>query len=215
MVDDADLIGNLAAAHNEHQGTVGIGNGLAHDVQLFLHQQAAVGGQEGGNAHGGGMGPVAGAECVVHKHLGQRRILLCKLHVVLGLALHKPDVFQQEHLSGLERGCHLLCLGANNVIRQGYGNAQKLLEPLLYHLEGILLLIAVLGAALVGAENHGSPLLQQVLNGGERLTDAAVVGNYALVVGGNVEIAAAKHLFALEICIEDGFLFVVHGETSV
>ena len=67
----------------------------------------------------------------------------------------------------------------------------------------------------MGAENHGSTLLQQVLNGGEGLADAAVVGDYALVVGGDVEIAAAEHLFALEICIEDGFLFVVHGETSV
>ena len=67
----------------------------------------------------------------------------------------------------------------------------------------------------MGAEDDGCALLQQVLDGRQRLADPAVIGDDALVIGGDVEITAAENLFAAQICIKDGFLFVVHGEASV
>ena len=39
-VDDADLVGDLGAAQNGHQGTLGFVQGLAHEGQLLFHQQA-------------------------------------------------------------------------------------------------------------------------------------------------------------------------------
>ena len=210
MVNDRDLVGDLAAAHDENQRTVGIGDGLAHHIQLLLHQKAGVSRQEGGHTHGGGVCAVAGAEGIVDKNFSQSGILFSQLHVVLGFAGNETDVFQQQHLTGLQLCGLFLCLGTYHIGSQLHIHFQQLRQPGLHHLQGVLFLIAVLGTALVGAEDHRRALFQQITDGGQRLDDAAVIGDDALIVGGYVEITAAKDLFALQLCVHNGFLLVVH-----
>src|SRR5699024_5514842 len=130
VVDDADLGGDLAAAQDGHQGSLGVGQSAAHDLQLLLDQEAADGGEVGGHAGGGGVGPVDGAEGVGDIDLRQGGHGLGQLRVVLGLALFKPGVLQQQDLAGLEGGGLGLGVGAHHVGGHDDVLAQQLAQAL-------------------------------------------------------------------------------------
>ena len=58
------LLRDLAAAQNGDQGTLGVVQGAADDLQLLLDKEAGHGGQVVGHTGGGGVGAVDGAEGV-------------------------------------------------------------------------------------------------------------------------------------------------------
>jgi len=67
----------------------------------------------------------------------------------------------------------------------------------------------------VGAGDDGRALLEQVLDGGQSRDDTLVAGDLAgLLVLGNVEVAAQQDLFAFDVDIVNGFLVVIHAESS-
>ena len=224
-----------------HEGTRGVIEGLAHDAQFLLDEQAGVGGQIGRDADGGGVGAVHGAEGVRHvdfRHVGKG---LGESGIVLGLALGEAEVLQQEDLAGLQRGGLGLGVltdgigGKDHFLSQqlaqtlGNGRQRQLLEGFLPLLAGNVGLVLALfdllfhiavegghGLAQVGAGNDGSALIEQIPEGGQRGDDALVAGDLAgLFVLRNVEVAADKHLLALDVNIIDGFLVVVHAVSSL
>ena len=67
VVDNADLIGNLCAAENSNEGTLGIFKSSTHYGDFLFNEVAANGGAEVvGNAFGGSMCSVSGTESVVY-----------------------------------------------------------------------------------------------------------------------------------------------------
>ena len=111
---------------------------------------------------------------------------------------------------------------------RGNGSQSQLLQGFLPLLTGdvlgilalldLLFHIAVEGGdrlAQVRAGNDGRPLLQQVLDGGQRRDDALVAGDGAgFLILGDVEIAAEQYLLALHIDVIDGLFVVVHLVSS-
>ena len=75
VVDDADLILDLRAAEDRDQRALGILERAAHELDLLLDQKAHGGGQELGDAAGGGVRAVRGAERVVHVEVGKGSVL--------------------------------------------------------------------------------------------------------------------------------------------
>src|SRR5699024_7597368 len=102
VVDDADLGRDLGAAQNGNQGTLGVGQSAAHDLQLLLDQEAGHGGQVSGHASGGGVSAVHGAEGVGHVQISHISQSLSELRIVLLLADVEAEVLQQHDLTGLE-----------------------------------------------------------------------------------------------------------------
>ena len=124
VVDHADLVGDLGTAQNGDQGTLGVIQGLAHELQLLLHQQTGDGGQVVGYALGGGVGTVGSAKGVEDKDVGQGSQLLGKFGVVLLLFEAEAQVLHQHDLAGLEGGALGLGVGAEHVLGQGHGHLQ-------------------------------------------------------------------------------------------
>ena len=163
---------------------------------------------------------------------------LGQLGIVLGLALFKAGVLQQQDLTGLEGGGLGLGIGAHHVLGHDDGSAQQLTEALGHGSQGQLLqgllpgllrsLLALFrlllgvglkgggGLAQVRAGDHGSVLVQQVLDGGQSRADALVVGDDAAAVlgQGHVEVTAQQDLLALDVYVPDSFFVVVHRNAS-
>ena len=180
-----------------------------------------------------------GTESVGHVDLGHGSQLLCEGGIVLGLALFKAGVFQQQDLTGLQgRGLSLSILthnvaGEDNFLSQqlcqtgGYGSQGQLLLLLapgsLGEFCGILTLFCLLfdpfvkirlGLSQVRAGNHRRALIQQIPNGGQSGHDALVTGDgTGLFVLRDIEIAAEKDLLALHVDVADGLFLVIHKQT--
>ena len=97
----------------------------------------------------------------------------------------KSGIFQQQDLAGLQGGGLGLGIGAHHVLRHDDRLAQQLAQAGGHRLQSQLGLDLALGLAQVGAGDHRSVLLQQILDGGQGGTDALVVGDDAAAVLGH------------------------------
>ena len=238
VVNDPDLGGHLGAAQNGHQRALGVGQRTANDLQLLLDQESGHRRQVVGHTSSRGVSTVDRAEGVGHIDLSQRGHSLGQGGVVLGLALFKAGVLQQEDLTGLE-GCGLgLGVRAYHIsshddlpaqqLAQAGGHRlqgelrQGLLPLLLREGGGILALLGLLlhiglkggvGLAHVRTGDNSGIVIQQILDGGQGGTDALVIrDNAAAILGhGDIEVAAEQDLLAGDVDILDCFLVVVHG----
>ena len=182
-----------------------------------------------------------GAESVGHIDLGHGSQLLRESGIVLGLALFKAGIFQQQDLTGLQgRGLSLGVLahnvaGEDNFLSQqlcqtdGYGSQGQLLLLLapgsLGEFCGILTLFCLLfdpfvkirlGLSQVRAGDHRRALVQQIADGGQSGHDALVTGDgTGLFVLRDIEIAAEKDLLALHVDVADGLFLVIHKQTPI
>ena len=210
VVDHVDLVGNLRAAQNGNERTGRVGKRLAHDGDLLLDQEAADGRQVVGNAGGGGMRAVRGAERVVDKdvrHVGKR---LGQRGIVLSLALLETHVLEQDRLARLYLSGELLRVLADNVLRELDLLAEQLGQALRDRRERILHVNLALRTAEVRAKDHSGIVVQQVLDGLERRADALVVGDVAVLVLRHVKVAAGNDLLAGYINILNAFFVVLH-----
>ncbi len=80
VIDDVDLAGDFGAADDGDEGLLRRFEGLAEVGDFLFHQQAGDGGlEEVGDALGGCVGAVRGAESVVDVDLGERGELLWRM----------------------------------------------------------------------------------------------------------------------------------------
>ena len=210
VVDDVDLVGNLRAAQDGNERTGRVGKRLAHDGDFLLDQEAADSRQVVGNAGSRGMRAVRGAECIVDKdvrHVGKR---LGQRGIVLGLALLETHVLEQDRLARLYLSGKLLRVLADNVLGQLDFLAEQLAQALCNRRERILHVDFALRTAEVRAEDHSGVVVQQVLDGLERRTDALVVGDVAVLVLRHIEVAAGNDLLAGYVDVLNAFLIVLH-----
>ena len=185
------------------------------------------------------MGPVHRAEGVGHVDIRQRGQFFGKCGVVLGLALFKPGVFQQQDLAGLQRGGLGLGILPHNVMGKGDLLAQQLGKTRRHGGQGQLLLGLFPGIpgqtgrvlalfrllfhplvkvrfrlAQVGAGDDCRTLFQEIADGGQGRHDPLVAGDLAgLFVLGHVEIAAQQDLLALYVNVTHGLLLIIHKQT--
>ena len=160
----------LAAAQDGHQGTLGVGQGAAHDLQLLLNQEAGHGGQVVGHAGGGGVGAVDGAEGVGDV---DRRPWIGQLPWRRrGRSSSSPFSKRRFSSSMIWPGCRAAALALASAPTTSLGEDDALAQQLARAAwpqgpgsdSGFDL---ALGLAQVGAGDDGCALLQQVLDGGQ------------------------------------------------
>ncbi len=209
VVDHVDLAGDLRAADDGDKRPVGFGQHLAEEVELLLHQQAGGGLRDVmRDAFGGGVGAVRAAEGVVDVDVAERRELLGEGWIVGLFFGVEAQVFQQQGLAGLKLARHLLRDFADAVGREGdiLARLEDVIEqeaqagdqrPQAHGFDRL-----ALGPAEVRAEDDLGLVAQGVLDGGQRLADAGVVGDDA-VLQRHVEVDANEHTLVREVEIPD------------
>ena len=205
VVDDLDLVGDLGSADDGDEGLVGFGEGLAEVGELLLHEQAGGGDfDEVGDAFGGGVGAVGAAEGVVDVDVAETGEFFGEGGVVGLFFGVEAEVFEQEGLAGFEVGGHLAGDGADAV--GGEGDVLVVAEDVVEEAAKVIDEGAeahgvdgfALGAAEVRAEDDLGLVAEGVLDGGEGLADAGVVGDDA-VLEGDVEVDADEDALVGEI----------------
>ena len=211
----------------------GVLDHLVDGLDLGLHQVAEhlVLGEVLGDQRSGSVSAVCCAESVVHvavgvgSQLGGECLLallygsLCSLLLLFGCILGQSaglalllcveaEVFEQEHLSGLQRSG--LCVSLLAVRGELYGNSQKLLHAGDDVLQGELVSRA-LGLAKVRHHYQRAAACKDLLECGNGRPDAGIVGYVEFGIEGNVEIHPDNGLLATEIVSVDSF----HIENNV
>ena len=115
----------------------------------------------------------------------------------------ETQVFEQHHLAGFHVPAHLGGLLAHAVAGEGDLHAEILLDGRNDLFERVFGIGILLGTAHVRHEDHGSALLEHLLDGGHCGADAGVVRHFALLVEGHVEVHADNRAFAFEIVVVD------------
>src|SRR5437867_655330 len=88
-------------------------------IQFPLHEETRRSRlHKAGNAHSGCVGPMRGAERVVHVNVAQRGELSGEIGIVLLFFSMKSEILEQQRLPVLKIGNHLLDLRADAVWRK-------------------------------------------------------------------------------------------------
>ena len=153
---------------------------------------------------------MCGAECVVDVNVSHVSHSLCQRSVVLGLALFKANILKQNDLARLNLSGQLLSVLAYNVLCQLDFLAKQLAQALSDRSQRILHVYFALRTAEVRAQDYSSVVIQQVVNGLQRSTDALVVGDVAVLVLRYVKIAAGNYLLAGYVDILNALLVIPH-----
>ena len=123
------------------------------------------------------MGPVGGAEGVVHVNIGKGGQLGSETGVVLLFFSEEAHVFEQHHIA-FGHGCHLgFGFGADAAVGFHYGLAEQLAEAGSNGGEAHGFVHLALGTAEVGRQDHLGALAAQVFDRGQGGPDAGVVGD--------------------------------------
>ena len=105
--DDVQLVGDLGAAQDGDERTLGVVHGVAQEGDLLLHQVAdgavaAFGADEFGHADHGSVGAVRGTERIADEGIRQIGQFLAEAFAVLGLfGAPETGVLQQDHVAVL------------------------------------------------------------------------------------------------------------------
>ena len=123
------------------------------------------------------------------------------------------QVFEQQHLAGLELARHFAGHFADAVGREGHVDrfADLLVEQLAQAVDDraqrILRIRLALGAAQVRGQNDLGPMLERVFDGGQRGHDAGVVGDGRAVFGErHVEVDADEDALVGQFDVANGEL---------
>jgi hypothetical protein len=145
------------------------------------------------NAVGAGLGPVRGAEGVVHEDVAQRGHLARQRLVVLLLALVDAAVLQQHHLAGLPRRTPSTQWRPADTRRPSSSPGGRPPGPA----NRLGLELAFGRAAQVAGDHHRRTGVQRHADAGHRGADAGVFGDAAGVVLRHVEVGTDEHTLAL------------------
>src|SRR5208282_1238221 len=116
VLNDSDFVAYFGAAEDGDEGTLGVLQNAPQILQLFFHEQAGGGFlYKLGDADGGGVSAVGGAEGVVDVEVGELAELPGKILVVLFFPRVKAEIFQQQRLAFLELERHFFGFGPNTL----------------------------------------------------------------------------------------------------
>ena len=159
-----------------------------------------------GDAFGGSVRTVGGAEGIVDVHLTQAGEFLCESRVVGFLFGVEAEIFEQQHFAVFQLVGELAGEIADAVGREG--DIDLLADGVVEHdteavhdgAKAVFGIGLALGTAEVGAEYDLAAMPEYELNGGEGLTDARVVEDFGAVIReGHVEVDADQHMLMLQL----------------
>ncbi len=145
-----------------------------------------------------------GAECVVHVDIGEGGKLARELRVVRLLFLVEPKVLEEHHAAGGGGLDGIAGDRTDAILGEVDFLPEQVPQPPRDRRQRKRRILA-LRPAEVRAEDDDRALLLQVLDRGEGLADARVIGDGA-VCERNVEIRAHQHPFAGDVDVANGLL---------
>ncbi len=197
-------------------GRFGVFDRVAQEVELLLHEVAGRALLERDAGHRA-VGPVGGAEGVVHEHvaepgergaeglhglgvgLDRRPVLLLHLPFLLDV---EAEILEEGDLARREGRAGTLDLGSDAVGLEPHRLSEELRELLRHRLERVLRDLLPVRSAQVAHEHQARALAEHVLDGGQRGAQALVVLHLA-VLHRHVEVHAHDHALALEVEVLD------------
>ncbi len=190
-----------------------------YSSSLFHQQPGCRALHKFGDSNSRGVGPMRGAEGVVHVVIREFRKLLGKLFVI-GLFLGmEAQVLQQQGLALFQLAGHLLGLHPDAIGAEAdvFAASQLLVQ---HHAQALghrpqaeLGSGLALGTAQVRRQDEPCAVAQRVLDGGQGLADARVVGDPAAIIQRDIEVHAHEDAMVAEREIADGEL--VHAQFPV
>ena len=220
VVNHGELIGHLSAAHDHHERTLRVIQGLSQNVNFLLHQVTQVCRQTLSNVVHGSVLTVNRTECVVHVcavlagQCNQFVGKLAALCVVLGgLASVIANVLENQDLAVSQASCLSLSILANQVGCNLHGHGCKLSQACCRRCDGVLGVDLALGAAQVCGDDNARASLGKLLNHRQGCADAAVVGDDA-VLQGYVQVGANEDVAACDAFFEQFGQCLSHGISS-
>ena len=124
----------------------------------------------------------------------------------------EADVLQQDGLAGLDFCGQSLCGLADDVSSQLDFEAQLLGQALCNGSQRVLHVELALRTAKMRAQDDGSVVLEQILDGGQCSNDTGFVGDVAFSIQRDVEVAANENFLAGNLNVFDSHLIEVHGK---
>ena len=173
--------------------------------EFLVHQQAGAGdGAKLDHANGGGVGAMGGSERVVDINLNAGGELLGEGRIVLLFLGVEAQVFEQHDFAG----SRFRDVGADAIQRHGDFHAgQQLGQTLGDRGERHVRIALTLRAAEVAGQYQGGPLLERVLDGGQRRFDALVAGDLKRPgCERDVEVHSNEDDFVFQVDVSDGEL---------
>ena len=144
-----------------------------------------------------------GAKRVIHIEIAKRGQLLRKAGIVLGFAGVKSDVLQHQDVAITHVRDGPLHLRTDTIGNVLHGAPDKLAQPGRQRGRSKLLVDLAVGPAEVRHQDHTRLPLQEILDGRNRLTDACVVDDMALL-DGDVEVHANQDALPRNVDVADG-----------
>ena len=188
VLDDADLVADLGAAKNRDERLLRMRQRLAEILKFLLHQQpGSVLLDEMRDAFGRCVGAMRRSERVVHVVVAKLAQLLGEVRIVGFLFGVEAQVLQQQRLAAFQLLGHLLGLHADAVGREAdiLAAAQHIVDqnaqPLGDRLQAHLGIGLAFGTSQMRSQDEPRAMTQRVLDGGQRLADASVVHDAAVV----------------------------------
>ena len=202
VVDDAELVGHLRAAEDDHVRTLRLVGQPVQHVELGLHQAAHRRGQLEGDVVDRGLLAVDDPEAVADEGVGQLGELAGEgapdLVLLAGLAGVEADVLQHRHLAVVETGHGLGGALPHGVGRERDLAAQQLTEAPGHRLQGVRRVGFALRATEVRGHDHPGAGVGQPPDGRDAGPDPAVVGDPGAVER-DVEVGPDEHPLAVQV----------------
>jgi hypothetical protein len=197
LLDDADLVGDLEAAEDDHERPRRVAQQAPEDLELTDHEKAGHRGQVVGDALGGSVGPMRGTEGVVDVDVGEAGKMPGEDAVVGRLLGMKTQVLEQEHLARPQATRGRLDRGPDAVSGRLDGAAQQLGQAHGHRSHAETVDDLALGPAEMRGEYQRAALIEQVGDCRQGRADARVV-DHAAAVEGHVEVHPHQNALAGE-----------------
>ena len=210
VCDDADFVAHLRSAENRDERLLRMRQRLAEVFEFFLHQQA--GGfllHEMGDAFGGSVGAMRRAERVVHVEVAKLSQTPGKLRIVGFLFRVEAQILQQQGLPALQllaisSACTPMQSGEKPTFSPRRNTSSIRMRS--RSATGFRLILGFglpLGRPRWEAKYEPGAVPQRVLDGGQRLADAGVIHD-AAVVERDVEVNPHEDPFIVQRKITNG-----------
>ena len=185
---------DLGSADDGSERTLRLADGALQVVELLLEKEAGNGRREElGDTSSGGVSAVSSSEGIVYIHVEGSSKLLGEVLVVLLLLRVEANILKKAVLAILEVVDDTRGLLANAILGHSAGLGKELSKASTAGSERVLVLRTALGAAKMGRDCDTGAVVEEVLDGRHRGTDAGVIGNL-LSIQRNVEVAADQNL---------------------
>ena len=212
IFDDADLSRHFRSAENGDKRPNGVFDGAFEVFDFFLEEEAGGrGGNEFGDADGGGMGPVCGAERVVDIDIAEGRQGFGEAVVVFLFARMESEIFKEQDVARLHLGDKPFHGRADAIRCKQNVFAHEPSQAFCYRGQTVFGIELSVRSAEVRTEDHLGAVVDGSIDGRQGRANAGVVGDLVRIVQRDVEVGSDDDALVSQHDIVDRLFAQIHG----